>query len=160
MEIPTARVLDDGVIRIGAAQALPFRWYGGGMGIFPGLELTGRLTDLTNVPVQFTGQSTYRDKAFDIKYQVIPESKWLPAVALGYNDFYGTQLFEAKYIVLNRQIFPFDFTLGYGDGRLKGPFGGIEVALHPRLHFMVEYSPIDYERGTGAAGRAFPEGAE
>jgi hypothetical protein len=160
MEIPTARVLDDGVIRIGAAQARPFRWYGGGMGIFPGLELTGRLTDLTNVPVQFAGQSTYRDKAFDIKYQVIPESKWLPAVALGYNDCYGTQLFEAKYIVLNRQIFPFDFTLGYGNGRLKGPFGGIEVALHPRLHFMAEYSPIDYESGTGAAGRALPEGAE
>ena len=29
LEIPTARVLDDGVIRLGVAQALPFRWYGG-----------------------------------------------------------------------------------------------------------------------------------
>jgi hypothetical protein len=159
MEIPTARVLDDGVIRIGISQALPFRWYGGGMGIFPGLELTGRLTQITNIPVAFTGQSTLKDKAFDIKYQLIPESKWLPAVALGYNDFYGTQLFEAKYIVLNRQIFPFDFTLGYGNGRLKGPFGGIEVALHPRLHFMVEYNPIDYSADVPSA-RGVPQGAE
>ena len=29
LEIPTARVLDDGVIRLGVAETLPFRWYGG-----------------------------------------------------------------------------------------------------------------------------------
>jgi hypothetical protein len=160
MEIPTARVLDDGVIRIGVAQALPFRWYGGGMGIFPGLELTGRFTEITNVAPAFNPETSYKDKAFDIKYQVIPESKWLPAVALGYNDFFGTQLFEAQYIVLNRQIFPFDFTLGYGNGRLKGPFGGIEVALHPRLHFIAEYNPIEYQSGGGPPAKAIPEGAE
>ena len=49
-EIPTARVLDDGEIRIGVAQALPYRWYTAGMGIFPGLELSGRFTQLTNIP--------------------------------------------------------------------------------------------------------------
>jgi hypothetical protein len=161
MEIPTARVLEDGVIRLGAAQALPLRWYGGGMGIFPGLEFTGRLTDITNISVQYpTDISSYKDKAFDIKYQVIPESKWLPALAIGYNDLFGTQLFEAQYIVLSKQIYPLDFTLGYGSKRLDGIFGGIEVALHPRLHFMAEYNPIAYENGKGAAGRAFPEGAE
>lgn len=160
LEIPTARILDDGVIRVGVAQALPMRWFGGGMGIFPGVEFSARLTDLTNVDPGFEGQDTYRDKAFDLKYQVIPESKWLPAVALGYHDLFGTQLFEAQYIVLSRQIFPFDFTLGYGSKRLKGPFGGIEVALHPRLQFMAEYNPIDYQDGTGPAGSAFPEGAE
>jgi hypothetical protein len=79
MEIPTARILDDGVIRVSGAQALPYRWYGGGMGIFPGFEFSGRLTELTNVDPGFEGQSTFRDKAFDIKYQVIPESKWPPA---------------------------------------------------------------------------------
>jgi hypothetical protein len=26
MEIPNARILEDGVIRAGVAQALPFRW--------------------------------------------------------------------------------------------------------------------------------------
>jgi hypothetical protein len=159
MEIPTARVLEDGVIRLGAAQALPFRWFGGGMGIFPGLELTGRLTEITNIPTSFPGYGANKDKAFDIKYQLIPESKWLPAVALGYNDFYGTQLFEAQYIVLSRQIFPFDFTFGYGNGRLDGFFGGIEVALHPRLHFIAEYNPIDYGADVPSA-RGVPEGAE
>lgn len=159
MEIPTARILDDGAIRVSGAQALPYRWYGGGMGIFPGFEFTGRLTEITNIDPGFEGQSTTKDKAFDIKYQVIPESKWLPALALGYHDLFGTQLFEAQYIVLSRQIFPFDFTLGYGTKRLEGFFGGIEVALHPRIHFMAEYNPIDYAADSPSA-RGVPEGAE
>jgi len=159
LEIPTARVLDDGVIRVSVAQALPYRWYGGGMGVFPGLELTGRLTDITNIPGPTPEYGSNKDKAFDIKYQLIPESKWLPAVALGYHDLFGTQLFEAQYIVLSRQIFPFDFTLGYGTKRLDGLFAGIEVALHPRLHFITEYSPIDYATDTPSA-RGVPEGAE
>ena len=78
---------------------------------------------------------------------------------LGYHDLFGTQLFEAQYIVLSRQIFPFDFTLGYGTKRLDGLFGGIEVALHPRLHFMAEYNPIDYEDDNPSV-RGVPEGAE
>jgi hypothetical protein len=158
IEIPTARVLDDGVIRVGVAQALPFRWYGGGMGVFPGLEFTGRLTELTNINPGFPGQATQKDKAFDIKYQLIPESKWLPAVAFGYNDFFGTQQFDAQYVAVSRQIFPFDFTLGYGTKRLKGLFGGIEVALHPRLQFMAEYNPIIYQNDKPAV-RGVPEGA-
>ena len=160
MEIPTARILDDGVIRLGFAQALPLRWYTAGMGIYPGVEFSGRLTELTNVPVDFPGQSTFRDKAFDLKFQVIPETRWLPAVAFGYHDLFGTQLFEAQYIVFNRQIFPFDFTLGYGRERLAGLFGGVELALHPRLHLMAEYNPIDYEKGRGATAKAVPEGAD
>ncbi len=160
LEIPTARVLDDGVIRISGAQAIPYRWYGGGMGIFPGVEFSGRLTAITNTPSGLGPEyGSNKDKAFDMKYQVIPESKWLPAVAVGYHDLFGTQLFEAQYLVLSRQIFPFDFTVGYGTKRLKGPFGGIEVALHPRLHFLAEYNPIDYASDRPSA-RGVPEGAE
>jgi len=83
LEIPTARVLGDGVLRFGAAQALPFRWYSMGMGIFPALEFSGRLTEITNIPALGPDYGSNKDKAFDIKYQAIPESKWLPAVALG-----------------------------------------------------------------------------
>src|SRR4030042_1274938 len=36
MEIPNARILEDGVIRLGAADASPYRWYTVGMGITPG----------------------------------------------------------------------------------------------------------------------------
>ena len=157
--MPTARVLNDGDIRISIAQALPYRWYTGAMGVYPGLEVSGGITQITNIPSSLgPAYGSNKDKAVNLKYQVIPESKWLPALALGYNDLVGTQQFEAMYIVLNRQIFPFDFTLGYGTKRFEGLFGGIEVALHPRFHFMVEYNSIDYATDNPSV-RGVPEGA-
>ncbi|MBN1105999.1 MAG: YjbH domain-containing protein [Deltaproteobacteria bacterium] len=171
MEIPTARILDDGVIRVGAAQALPFRWYTGGMGILPGLEFSGRLTQITNISGGLgEDYGSNKDKAFDLKYQVFPESRWFPALAVGLHDFHGTQQFEAQYLVMSRQIFPFDFTVGLGRKRLHGPvslpmvdelgvFGGIEVALHPRLNLIAEYNPVEYENDPPAV-RGVPEGAD
>ncbi len=158
MEIPTARILDDGVIRASVAQALPFQWYGGGMGVFPGVEFTGRFTAITNIPSGLgPGYGSNKDKAFDLKYQILPESRWLPALAVGWNDFVGTALFESQYVALSRQIFPFDFTVGYGTKRFNGPFAGIEVSLHPRLHFMAEYNPINYARRSNRLPVVFPK---
>lgn len=166
MEIPTARILEDGEMRIGVAQADPYRWYGVGMGLLPGLECDFRLTQLMGVESGMPGYGDCKDKAFDIKYQILPESKFVPAIAIGLQDFHGTRLFSAKYLTLSRQIFPFDFTLGIGEDRLKGSttlfkdyglFGGIEVALTDKIRFMVEYNPIEYEKEKGAAGKAIKE---
>ncbi len=181
LETPTARILEDGVVRVGVAQASPYRWYSMGMGIFPGLEFSGRLTRMEGVSTALgPDYGAYKDKAFDLKYQILPESKKLPAVAIGLHDFWGTALFRAQYVVLSRQIFPFDFTLGIGRGRLGDEpldhmfsipsprewwdqikvFGGIEWALTERLHLLAEYNPIDYQKDVGSAGRAVPEGAK
>jgi hypothetical protein len=170
MEIPNARILEDGIVRVGAAQALPYRWYTGGMGILPGLELSGRLTEMTNIPALGPDYGAYKDKAFDLKYQILPESKQIPAIAIGINDFWGTRLFPSEYLVISRQYYPFDITLGIGSKRLEGSlslpflddfgfFGGFELALNERLHFMAEYNPIDYEKDKGGS-RAVPEGAK
>lgn len=170
MEIPTARVLDDGEVRFGYAQADPYRWYTGGMGIFPGLELSGRFTEVSNIPTRLgPSYGAYKDKAFDLKYQILPESKLLPALAVGLHDFHGTQLYEAQYLTLSRQIFPLDFTFGLGRKRLKssttfplwddlGIFGGIEWAVNRNVHLMAEYNPIEYEKDKRSA-RGVPEGA-
>ena len=157
MEIPTARVLDDGEIRAGFVDAYPFRWYGGAMGVLPGFEADLRLTELLNVSVDdplFDDYGNFKDKAMDIKYQILPESRLLPAIAIGLHDIQGTRLYESKYLALSRQIFPFDLTIGIGTDRLRGDqdlfgefgvFGGIEIALHDRLNLMAEYNPIQYE---------------
>ena len=161
MEIPNARVLEDGEIRAGIAQADPFRWYSPAMGVFPGLEVDFRLTEFLNSPIIKPGWEGYgnnKDKTLDLKYQIFPESKKFPAMAVGLHDFQGVaRQFPAKYLVFSRQIFPFDFTFGIGSGRLKGetslpffsdfgPFGGIEYALNDRINLMAEYNPIDYEK--------------
>jgi hypothetical protein len=170
LEIPNARILEDGVIRAGVAQALPYRWYYGSMGVFPGLEVGGRLSQITNIPSGLgPDYGSNKDKAIDFKYQIFPESKKFPALAFGFHDIIGTQLFEAQYLVMSRQIFPLDFTVGIGRKRLKGLelpfydkvgfFGGVEVALHPKIHLLAEYNPIDYEDDLRGA-RGAPEGAE
>ena len=171
MEIPTARVLEDGELRFGAAQALPYRWYTAALGVFPGLEFGGRFTEFTNVPTNLNGYGNYKDKAFDLKYQLVPESRKWPAVAMGLHDFHGTQLFEAQYLALSRQVFPFDLTIGIGRGRLRGPlrfpvfdqfglFGGIEWALHRRCHLMAEFNPVQYQNDTGPPARALHKKAK
>ena len=160
LETPTARILEDGVIRFGYAQADPYKWYTGAMGVFPGLEFSGRYTDITNIPSGLGSDfGSNKDKAIDLKYQILPESKRFPALAIGLNDITGTKLFEAQYLALSRQIFPFDFTFGIGCGRLEGPFGGIEWALTERFHILAEYSPIKYEEDEPSA-RGVPEGAK
>jgi len=160
LEIPTARVLNDGVVRVGYAQALPYSWIAGGMGIFPGLEASGRYTKISNIDSNLGPDfGAVKDKAFDLKYQLFPESKWMPAIALGLNDIQGTQLFEAQYLAFNRQIYPLDFTVGIGTKRLEGLFGGIEWAITEKIHLLAEYSPIDYAKDHKSA-RGVPEGAD
>ena len=144
MEIPTARVIDDGFARNGYAESRPYKWFTTSMGAFPGLELSFRLTETTNTTALSDEYGSHKDKAFDIKYQLLPESKYFPAFSLGLHDFHGTKLFPAKYIAASRQIYPFDMTLGFGTDRLEGFFGGIEWAVTDKLHLMTEYNPIDY----------------
>jgi len=169
-EIPNARVLEDGVLRIGYAYADPFQWFVLGMGAYPGLEVTGRYTEITNIPSGL-GEAfgANKDKAVDLKYQILAETRGHPAIAVGAQDLIGTQLFPAEYIVISRQIFPFDFTLGLGTKRLSGNldflgiddiglFGGVEWAFHKRANLILEYNPIKYENDS-PSGRGVPEGA-
>ncbi len=173
MEIPNARILEDGVVRLGAAQALPFRWYYGGMGVLPGFEFTGRITEMTNIPAEGFGPDYggEKDKSVHLKYQIFPETKELPALAIGFDDFWGTGQFPNEYLVISRQIYPFDFTFGIGSKRLSGGavkfinddyslFGGFELELNERFHFMAEYNPIKYENEKSVAFRGVPEGAK
>ena len=68
MEIPNARILEDGVIRFGFGQALPYRWFTGAMGVFPGREAGGRVTQITNIPSCLgSDYGSNKDKAFDLK---------------------------------------------------------------------------------------------
>ena len=167
MEIPTARIMPDGAMRLGLAKASPYSWYTFGFGVLPGLEFSGRYTDIANLPAGLEPDfGSYKDKAFDIKYQLFQESKRGPAIALGLNDFQGTRLFESQYLVLSRQLYPLDLTAGIGRKRLKGPlsigdeigfWGGVEWALTERLHLMLEYNPIEYQKDP-LPSRGVPQG--
>jgi hypothetical protein len=89
-------------------------------------------------------------------------------------DPHGTRVYSSQYLAFSKQIYPFDFTLGIGNGRFgKRPlptqgegirvemfqdtkqwlldshfFWGLEFAPSKKYAFMVEYSPIQYHKQT------------
>jgi hypothetical protein len=171
MEIPTARVLDENKFRAGVSQIDPYRYYYIAMSPFKNLEINGRVTEVIGVKALQSGYGNTKDKAFDVKYKFIKEGKYAPAISLGIMDPHGTRVYASQYIVASKQIYPFDFTLGLGNGRfgktqlpdqgegfkvemfndprgwLKDSqfFWGIQFAPSEKFALMMEYSPIKYE---------------
>jgi hypothetical protein len=172
-EIPTARVLPENRYRIGYTQVHPYRYYRGTVGLFDRLEVNGVFNEVIGVKSENTGENL-RDKEFDVKFQFVKEGKYLPAIAVAINDPHGTRVYASQSIVASKQIFPFDFTIGMGNGRFgKKPlpeqgegfkvelftdpkewwrdaqvFGGIQFAPADWITLAVEYSPIRYDLQT------------
>jgi hypothetical protein len=175
MEIPTARVMREESYRIGITRVFPYWYYYIGVTPLPGLEIFGRVTRIEGLKSPLgKGYGNVKDRSSELKYQFIPEGKYIPAIALGIMDPHGTRLYPSQYIVASKQIYPFDFTLGFGNGRFgKRPltsrgeglkiemltdskkwlrdsqfFWGIQFAPSEKYAFMVEYSPILYHKQT------------
>lgn len=174
MEIPTARVIRENSYRIGISQIHPYRYYYGAVSPVKGLEIDGRITEVIGVPALTAAYGNFKDKALDFKYRFISEGKYMPATALGIMDPHGTRVYPSQYVVISKQIYPFDFTIGFGNGRFgKRPltsagegmkleilsntmgwlkdsqfFWGIQFALSEKYALMVEYNPIKYHKQT------------
>jgi hypothetical protein len=172
MEIPTARIMKENTYRLGAAEVFPYRYYYGALGLLPGLEIDGRVTEHIGITAFGDSYGWNKDKAFDIKYRFLPETKYLPALALGIMDPQGTRLYPSQYLVASKQIYPFDFTIGLGNGRFgKRPleasnegikaeiftdpkqwlkdsqiFWSIQFSPSDKYSLMMEYSPIKFHK--------------
>jgi hypothetical protein len=184
MEIPTARVIKENSYRIGASQIDPYRYYYMTFSPFKGIEINGKITEIIGVKAsssdpQFKGYGNTKDKSFDVKFQFMEESKWWPAMALSIMDPHGTRIYPSQSLVASKQLYPFDFTIGFGNGKFgKAPlassgegfqselfsdpqgwlkdsqfFWGIQLALSEKYALMLEYSPIRYSRQTSDPAR-------
>lgn len=68
---------------------------------------------------------TYYDRSFDLRYRVLDEGRYRPAVAIGLQDFIGTGLYSGEYVVATKSLTPrLKVTAGLGWGRL-GSYGAI-----------------------------------
>lgn len=176
LETPTARVMKENRYRIGASAVHPYRTYFGTVGIFDRLEMNGRVTEVIGVPGFNEGSpyGDFKDKAVDVKLQILPEGKYTPALAIAILDPHGTRVYASQVLVASKQIHPFDFSIGLGNGRLgknalppQGEgfgielfskpkqwwreaqlFGGIQFAPSEKFALVAEYSPIRYDRQT------------
>ena len=174
LNVPSATVLDHGQADVMYSdQALNtrqqseggtydyFNNIAGTFGVFPFVEVGGRLTWDRTQSNCFAEGCGIRDLSANIKVQApfIPEN-WF-TLAAGVQDLGGeTDDFESVYVVAGRQFGPIGISAGYGDpktsGRyLDGAFGGVSYRPVPWLNVMAEYDSQDVRLGLGAAT---PEG--
>ena len=122
LQTPTARMAREGEMSLNYRDNDQYRYYSASVQLFPWLETTLRYTDVRTKKYSgvesFSGDQTYKDKAFDLKLRLWEESYWMPQVAVGARDIGGTGLFDAEYVVANKAWGPFDFSLGLGWGYL------------------------------------------
>ncbi|MBU2358438.1 MAG: YjbH domain-containing protein [Alphaproteobacteria bacterium] len=74
------------------------------------------------------GVTTYYDRSFDLRFQILTEGRLRPAVTAGLVDFAGTGFLGSEYLVATKSVGPVTVTGGLGFGRL-GTRNGFENPL-------------------------------
>ncbi|MCG8706873.1 YjbH domain-containing protein [Brenneria sp. 4F2] len=122
LQTPTARMAETGEFSLNYRDNDEYRRYSVSLQLFDWLETTVRYTDirtrLYSGDPGFSGDQTYKDKAFDLKGRLWQESYWLPEVSVGFRDIAGTGLFDSEYLAASKRVGPFDLTLGIGWGNM------------------------------------------
>jgi hypothetical protein len=160
IQMPSARFRSEGTLGVnwsnsdpylrGTIIAYPFSWF----------EATYSYIDINNAfysnSIGFSGDQTYKDKGFDVKFRLIKETDYLPAVALSIRDIAGGHTFEAEALILSKFYKNLDFTvgLGWGDlshGSFRNPLSNIDSSFSTRSYAQDgqggEFSPERYFSG-------------
>jgi len=166
LQTRTARFGHDGQFTVGSSLVNPYRRYYVNWQIFPWAEVTFRYTDITNVgafsPYAISDQSqstffgdffsldqggTFLDRGFDLKISVLRESKYGPAVAVGFQDFLGTGLFSGEYVVFSKRFGNWDFHAGIGWGYLATR----NTVSNPLINISNRFENRSRKRGQGGS---------
>ena len=135
IDLPTAEMQPDGVLNSTYARFNGIARITLSYQITPRLSGSFRYTALNGWNSTFP--TTYYDRSFDLRYQLIKEHGVLPSVTVGLQDFVGTDLLSAEYLVATKHLTPnLKFTAGLGWGRL-GSHGSIGTLFgaRPKVNF-------------------------
>jgi hypothetical protein len=157
---PSAAVEADGTFSIGYGYDSPYGQLWVTSTILPFVQVTGRYVSITGIPpfglsdsemAYGAGYGRYKDKVIDGKVQLWKEGDWLPSVALGSTDVFGTQLFKSYYGVATKTVGAqrnVELSLGYGTKRMDGAFAGMRwtPVSHPNWSMVAEYNSTDYKQ--------------
>ncbi|QSX33624.1 YjbH domain-containing protein [Shewanella avicenniae] len=131
MQMPTARMAPDGDMSINYTRVSPYVFGAVNFQPLPWMSTSIRYVSVTNRlygPESLSGDQSYKDKGFDVKFRLLEEGYYLPDVAVGFQDIGGTGLFSSEYLSATKRVGPFDFTLGMAWGYL-GNAGDIQNPL-------------------------------
>ena len=142
-----------GLIDMPSGEALPDGQFTVGVSNFAGTTrttVTFQATERISLSFRYSGIrdlnlggfSTFRDRSFDARFLVNKESRYLPAVTVGLQDFAGTGIYASEYVAATKTFQSsgrvpgtFKLTAGLGWGRLGSagaigsPFGGNRPAF-------------------------------
>ena len=132
IEMPSGEMLPDGQVAVGISSfggttrtTLTFQ-------VLPRVQASFRYSGIQDS--NLAGFETYRDRSFDVRFLPNRESRYLPAVTLGLQDFAGTGIYSGEFVAATKNFSgsrvpgTIKATLGLGWGRL-GSSGSIGSPL-------------------------------
>lgn len=157
INMPNASVEADGTVSVGYGYDKPYGSFWATATVLPFLQLTGRYVSINGIPgfsdvpgAYGSRYGRYKDKVVDTKLRLWEETAWLPSVAVGATDLFGTELFKGQYLVASKAFGAarnVEASVGYGHRRPDGAFAGVRWAplRVPGLAFAAEYDANDYK---------------
>lgn len=114
MDMPTAEMLPDGqftttISNFGGQTRLTTTFQA-----LPWLSASFRYNGIQDW--NFGGFETYYDRGFDVRFRLFTEGRYRPALTLGLQDFVGTGIYAAEYLVATKNF----ATPGWGPASLPG----------------------------------------
>lgn len=169
INMPNASVEADGTFTAGYSYDRPY----GNLWVtatpLPFLQMTGRYVSINGIPgfTNVSGQygseyGRYKDKVVGAKLQLWSESTWVPAVAVGTVDLFGTGRFNGNYVVASKVLSKaqnVEASVGFGRTRPSGMFAGVRWAPRsmPGWALVAEYDANDYKNDYRASDTAAGE---
>ena len=142
LQTRTARFGADGGFETGTTFIDPYRRWYFRLTVLPWMEGVFRYTDIRNRlfsnVVEFSGSQTFKDRGADLKFLLWPESRYVPAVAIGIQDGLGTGQFQGEYLAFSKQFRDLDVSVGLGwgymgnRGRWRNPLSYLSTIFEAR----------------------------
>lgn len=124
MDMPSAEMQPDGELSWSLSRFGPTTRNTLTFQITPRLQGSFRYTGVRNLTLAGFGVGqTYFDRSFDLRFRLLDEGRWWPAVTVGLQDFIGTGNFSGEYVVATKTFADrVKVSAGLGWGRL-GSYG-------------------------------------
>ncbi|MEL0243960.1 MAG: YjbH domain-containing protein, partial [Gammaproteobacteria bacterium] len=154
MEMPNANFMNEGSLRFNFSSSFPNEYTSVTASPFSWMEATYRYVEIKNKlygPKSYSGNQSWKDKGFDLKFGLMKESDLLPAVAIGLRDLAGTGVFSSEYLVASKQLGFLNITAGLGwgllgsDDSISNPFESISNEFKARIKSGEQGGGINYQ---------------
>jgi hypothetical protein len=144
--MPSARTYEAGQLGVGFAWVPPYQIGSLAFQFFDRIETTGTYWIYHGIQDKVFGHLGFGDEAdrtANIKWNFLSKKDgfpFIPDFAVGWNDFIGSRHFSSFYVVATKEFCPYNFeaTLGWGNGRIEGFFGGLAWTPFRRANFLLK----------------------